>query len=444
MSTSTGSVTGDHLSGRLRLVRKGRQPARSRAAGGLTIAVAIGVMNVATYVSTVLAARLLGPGAYGGFAAVLGLLLVVGVLMLGLQTTGARRVAASPGDVGEIERALMWVTYRAAWVLAGVCLLLTPVFDSALHLQSTVTAALVALVVWPMTTVGGATGILQGERRWFPLAAVYLSMGLARLAGTLLLVWWPTEAVAALSMAIGFAAPALVGWWLLRRFAHLRSPHASGHHDAAAILRELGSNSHALLAFFALSNADVILSRFVLDPHSSGLYAGGLIVVKSLLFLPQFVIVLAFPSMATEVARRATLARERGRHLRPRRPRHRRRCGHSSDVALVFVGGQQYADIQDQLWLFAVLGHRALGGPAARLQRAWPGSRDARCTCVWAALVVLAVGGQDRPTPSTELVVTVTVVDAALMVVLLVRQLVAVAPGRPRGRPRTARGSSSA
>ncbi len=133
-----GSVADDHRSGRLRLVRNGRQPARSRAAGGLTIAVAIGVMNLATYASTLLAARLLGPGAYGGFAAVLGLLLVVGVLMLGLQTTGARRVAASPGDVGEIERTLMRVTYRAAWVLAGVCLLLTPVFDSALHLQSTV------------------------------------------------------------------------------------------------------------------------------------------------------------------------------------------------------------------------------------------------------------------------------------------------------------------
>ncbi len=71
----------------------------------------------------------------------------------------------------------------------------------------------------------------------------------------------------------------------------------------------------------------MILSRFVLDPHSSGLYAGGLILVKSLLFLPQFVIVVAFPSMATEVARRSTLAQSVARHLRPRRPRHRWACG---------------------------------------------------------------------------------------------------------------------
>ena len=78
---------------------------RTLVASGAAIAVAIGVMNVATYAATLIAARLLGPREYGGFAAITGLLLVVGVLMLGLQTTGARRIAAAPDHVGEIERA---------------------------------------------------------------------------------------------------------------------------------------------------------------------------------------------------------------------------------------------------------------------------------------------------------------------------------------------------
>ena len=210
-------------------------------------------------------------------------------------------------------------------MLAGVCLLLTPVFDRALNLQSTVTAAIVALVVWPMTLVGGEAGILQGERRWLPLAGFYLSMGLARLAGTLLLLWKPEEWVAALSMAIGFTAPAIVGWLALRRSAAMRSRESTGHHDERAIVRELGANSHALLAFFALSNADVILSRFVLDPHSSGLYAGGLILVKSLLFLPQFVIIVAFPSMSTAGCASGDPRQERGRDPGPRRPSARSR-----------------------------------------------------------------------------------------------------------------------
>ena len=64
------------------------------------------------------------------------------------------------------------------------------------------------------------------------------------------------------------------------------------------MLRELFHNSHALLAFFALSNADVVIARSTLDPHDAGLYAGGLILAKAVLFLPQFVVVVAFPSMS--------------------------------------------------------------------------------------------------------------------------------------------------
>jgi O-antigen/teichoic acid export membrane protein len=380
------------------------------------MAVAIGIMNLATYASTLVAARLLGPRAYGGFAAVSGLLLVVGVLMLGLQTTGARRVAASPDHVSEIERTLMRITYWSAWVLAGACLLLTPLFDRALSLQSTATAAIVALVVWPMTVVGGEAGILQGERRWVPLSGVYLGMGLFRLAGTLLLLWRPEEWVAALSVAIGFAGPAVVGRFALRRYAHLRSPESSGHHDERAILTELASNSHALLAFFALSNADVILSRFVLDAHSSGLYAGGLILVKSLLFLPQFVIVVAFPSMATAEARRSTLVQSVTVVMA---------LGAVgtlavwvlSKVALIFIGGHQYAGIQGQLWIFAVLG--TVLSVVQLLVYSVVARQSRRAVyLVWAALIVL-VFSVARVDTVTSLVVTVCLVDTALMVVLL-------------------------
>ena len=78
-------------------------------------------------------------------------------------------------------------------------------------------------------------------------------------------------------------------------------PDTYGGHGGWSVLRESVRNSHALFAFFALSNADVIVARSVLDAHESGLYAGGLILVKAVLFLPQFVVVVAFPSMSTRV-----------------------------------------------------------------------------------------------------------------------------------------------
>ena len=85
-----------------------REPARRRLPSWLlgsgVIAVAMGVMNVATYGFTILAARLLGPSEYGALAAVMGLLMVVSVLSLGRQATGARRVAASPGGRAAVAR----------------------------------------------------------------------------------------------------------------------------------------------------------------------------------------------------------------------------------------------------------------------------------------------------------------------------------------------------
>ena len=75
-----------------------------QGSGGL--AVAIVVMNVATYGFQLVAARRLGPEAYGGVASLMALLMVIGVAQLGLQATAARRIAAEPEHVGTIEHVM--------------------------------------------------------------------------------------------------------------------------------------------------------------------------------------------------------------------------------------------------------------------------------------------------------------------------------------------------
>src|SRR5215207_8914293 len=109
------------------------------------------VMNVALYVFTAVAARLLGPQSYGAFASLLAVLLVISVIQLGIQTTAARRIAAEPGHVAQIEREILTLTYRAAAVVGVVLLALTPVLNVLLKLDSLATAALVALTAIPLT-----------------------------------------------------------------------------------------------------------------------------------------------------------------------------------------------------------------------------------------------------------------------------------------------------
>ena len=148
--------------------------------GSMVIALAMGVMNVATYGFTVIAARLLGPSEYGALAAVMGLLLVVNVVSLGLQATGARRISTAPDSLDRVEADVMMASYKSAIGVGLLCLAGVPAITYLLRLDSWVTAGMIALTAVPLTVMGGQAGILQGERRWYPLAGIYLAVGLGR------------------------------------------------------------------------------------------------------------------------------------------------------------------------------------------------------------------------------------------------------------------------
>lgn len=409
---------GDHH--RLQPVTRGRNTQAVRS--GVVIAVAMGVMNVTTYAFTILAARLLGPSHYGALAAMMGLLLVVNVVSLGLQATAARRVSARPEDSEAIENQIMVVGYRSALVLGAVCLLASPAIDSVLRLDGWLTAALLAVTVVPLTVMGAQAGVLQGERRWFPLALIYLTVGVGRIAfGALGLLWRADAEGAMLGVALGAFFPTVVGWFALR---HPSRTASKEHHDrppaAAGLLREVGHNSHALLAFFALSNADVVVARTVLNEQQAGLYAGGLILAKAVLFLPQFVVVIAFPAMAATGKGRNTLLRSLGLVLA---------IGVVtvagaavlSGLAVVFVGGPAYADLQSKLWAFAGLG-TLLAMLQLMVYNVVAKQHQRSVFVIWAGLVVL-LGVAPFVHNLTLLLGIVAGVDGTLLVVLLLLSL---------------------
>lgn len=392
------------------------RPSRLRALlhGSAGIAVAVLGMNVATYGFQIVAARALGPSAYGAVASLMALLLVVAVVQLGLQATAARRIAASPGEVSRIAPAMLRLTTRASLGLGLLMLVASPVVWQVLRLESIVPAILVAVSAVPLTMVGGHAGILQGERRWLGLGVLYLAMGVPRLVfGTLFIVVRPDETAAMMGVTLGAFTSVAVGWWLLRSDEH----HEEGRTDSLRhTARESTRNTLALLAFFALSNADIVVARNVLDSHEAGLYAGGLILTKAVLFLPQFVIVVAFPAMSTPHERRQALVKSLAMVL-----------GLGvvctlgawilSDVAMIFIGGDDYAEVEGRLWLFAILGTMlAMLQLLVYAVLARQGGRSAYLFGV--ALVAVAAAGALVAT-LTELVVTVAVIDGVLLAALL-------------------------
>jgi O-antigen/teichoic acid export membrane protein len=420
-----------HLPGRV----PGRLP-RHLLRGGALIAVAMAVMNVTTYGFVILAARLLGPEEYGALAAVMGVLLVVNVLSLGLQATAARRVSAAPHDLRQIEHEVMATSYRSALALGALMLLATPLVTLTLNLDSWAAAALVAVTAVPLSVMGGQAGVLQGEQRWAPLAGIYLAVGLGRIGcGAIALEVRADTLGAMVGVTIGAVVPAVVGWLALRHPGRRAatadvSLRPVRRWERGGVLRETLHNSHALLAFFALSNADVIIARSTLVEHQAGLYAGGLILAKAVMFLPQFVVVIAFPMMSRLGARArmhllslaVVLAIGAVTVLG---------TALLSSWAVVFIGGREYAALQGRLWLFAVLG-TVLAMLQLMVYNIVARQRQRAVLLVWCALVALVVAAPFVASLSMLLAVVLGV-DALLFALLLVRSL---APSYGRaGRP---------
>ncbi len=337
---------------------------RSGVIGGIVIAAAIGIMNLTTYGLTLASARVLGPDQFGQFSSVLGALIVVNVLSLALQATGARRVSTAPCDLHSIERTILRTTAVGAACVVVITLASAPLLATGLRLDSVMSAVAMSVAAGFLTLMGGQAGILQGEQRWLPLASVYAAMGVARLAsgGIALMIHQSAAAVLA-GVAVGAAIPVIVGALALRHPSRStgRPPVGAEPVDSwrtfeqGGIPREVAHSAHALLAFFAVSNIDVLLARGLLPPDPAGYYASGLVLTKALLFLPQFVVIVLFPSMARSHGGRRThvlgLVAIAGIGVVAAAA-----VAAMSGLALAFVGGAAYAPIEESLWLFATLG----------------------------------------------------------------------------------------
>ncbi len=392
--------------------------------GGGGIVIGTAVMNACTFGFTIVAAGILDTASYGAFFALLNLLMVISVVNMGLQATAARRIVADPAAVGGVERSILRVGYATSLAVGGALLVLSPAVTWLLQLDSVVPALVLAALAVPTTLMGAHVGILQGEKRWPALSWVYVLAGVPRIAGLALLWWHPGESVALFGSGLGYIAPVVLGWWLLRRpRAHsAATTHEGSAHEGSAwpVLREALHSAQALLAFFALANVDIVVARHVMDEHDSGLYAVGLLVAKIMLYLPQFVVIVMFPSLATADERRRAVVRGTGAILALGAV-----CTVGvallASVATELVDSEKLAAVQGHLWLFAVLG-TLLSITQLLVYATLARQGTSSIALVWAALVVCTVAGSTTSTP-TGLLTLMIAVTAGLTALLVVASL---------------------
>lgn len=313
------------------------------------VAVAMMVMNVATYGFNLAAARLLVPAEFGALTALLSLILIANVVALAIQASIARRISVAPDHTAQIVHTASRVALAASLTVGLAVALSSPILTPAFHFSSMWSVVFCGAMLVPLTLAGAQLGVAQGMRRWRKLSILYVGNGFGRLFGGVTGVLIDPSATAAMAgLAVGAWLPVILGAGLL----HTRG--VGDVHSRRPLIFETIASASTLLAYFAFSNVDALLARGALSPHDSGLYAAGLILTKSTLFLPQFVSVVFFPSLARDSSHRTRLrgaglvallglAVVAGAAILP-------------ELALILVGGEQYREIVGDLWLFAVSG----------------------------------------------------------------------------------------
>lgn len=290
--------------------------------------------------------RLLGPVQFGVFGALAVVLLLGSTVMAATQVVVARHVASGRSAEHISTRAIL-VAGLAACVVG---LLAVPVLTHALHLSGAAGAVLVALAFVPLTVTGGQLGLLQGAEEHHRLGSLYVVSTGLRVAGAITgAAVGGTATATLLGLALGATAGALAGRLMLVR----EPPSGPREETPRALLVEITHAAHALVALYALTNLDVLIARAQLSPHDAGLYAAGALVARAVFFLPQAVLVAAFPRMVAgsrEVQRQAVLVVAALGLLATLV------VASVPDLVVRVVSGTQYAAVAAQVWVFALAG----------------------------------------------------------------------------------------
>ena len=323
-------------------------PARPAVAGGVAAAVGSTVANLLAYALSLAGARLLAPAEYGLLVALLAVAIVASVPALAVQAVVAVRVVrAGARERGRVAAESLGLGLAVGTGLVTAGLVAAPVLERFLRLPGPGAAVWLAVSVGPVAVLGVLQGITQGRQEFGRLAAVLVTYSGGRLAGGLVGLVATRDTTGALAgVALGTAVAALVSWVVAGRPRPARGSWP---------VRELVVASQALGGLYLLTNLDPVLARHYLPAAEAGLYGAGAVLAKAAFFLPQFVVLVVFPRLASSP--------RPGRTLWPALAV----LGGlgllltgitwlAGGLAVAAVGGAAYEELAAHAWLFVAVG----------------------------------------------------------------------------------------
>ena len=360
--------------------------------GTAIVGVGLAVSQVIALLQMLIVSRILGPEQFGAFGAMAVVLLIGSTVLAATQVTIARHVA-SGRSLQQIGAGSVLAAGLATFGLAAA---VSPLLSRVLNLNDVTGLMLVAVTFIPFAVTGAQLGLLQGYERHSRLGTLYVLATLTRVIGAVVgAAIGQTADSAMLGLAIGATLGAVVGHFVLVERLAWRSEEGT-----RTYLVEAGHAAHALIALYALTNLDVLLARAQLSAFDAGLYAAGALVARAVFFLPQAILVAAFPRIVAGArnAQRQAVAAVAMLGLLA-----------TAFVALFptlvvgIMAGEQYLAVAGDAWIFALAG--AGFGVVQILLYARMAHNDRRATILlWTAVAALVGLGLTLGTSITALV----------------------------------------
>ncbi len=360
-------------------------PAAGTPAAGISVQgtaiVGIGlvVSQIVAMLQMLVVSRLLGPEQFGAFGALAVILLFGSTAMAATQVVIARHVASGHSS----EHIGAGSVLLVGGLACALTVVLAPLISNALNLSDVAAVVVVGATFIPFTVTGAQLGLLQGAERHKRLGALYVVATTARVGGAIVgAAVVGTAGSTIVGLAVGATLGAVAGQFLLVG----QPPWGSSEEGPRQFLVEVGHAAHALIALYALTNLDVLIARAQLPAFDAGLYAAGALIARAVFFLPQAVLVAAFPRMVagSRNAQRQAIVAVAGLGLLA-----------TLVVAALprfivrFMSGTQYLAVAQEAWIFALAG--AGFGVVQVLLYARMAHHDRRATLLlWGGVAALA------------------------------------------------------
>lgn len=278
---------------------------------GAIVLVGIVTLNVGNYVFHFFSARELGPAAYGDVVSLLALAGLIALPLGGIQVVVARAVARlSTVDDAEQLRAYvrlgLLATAAVSTAIALVLIALSPLIQDWLGVGSLSAVVLTGALTVPALLTPIALGVAQGLQR-FTLLSVSLTLSTVVRLASLVVV-----------LALGAGVAGVLGASLVGSVVALFVPLAGlrarlrGRRSESPSLSRAGLTTSllpsviGLLAITALTTADVLVAKVVLDDHDAGIYGGASLIGRVIFYLPAVILTVLLPKVSARTTRGET------------------------------------------------------------------------------------------------------------------------------------------